>query len=718
MNKSSWPDKGIFSVGGWHPLPARLRRSVNQPEDLESQYEWDFSEERVQLLASNGVNLVLSQFDRGLSNSDAAEDHARAKRLSGLCHRYGLKHGSYLANTVYFESMLKDHPECEDWVVKTHKGTFSHYGGEQTFRWVACFNSPGWRERMKDTIQKAIEYVNTDLLHFDNLAVWPEPDGCHCIYCQKKFREFLYSRYPSDADQKFRFGYTGFETFRIPNFYENFQPAWSFDRFVSPLIQDYIDFRCETVTDYIKDLSQYARSLNPDIMLDSNGQSISGVNRALVHGINSEAQLKYVDIMCDECPDFREDNEADAVPKSILKFRSMKQARQLGKAVFTAFKDAKDLAFNLAFGGSPGIFMEWGYAEQNKKEKNPLPEDVQTLLNHFQANQNLYGTLRPAAKIAVLRSQKSLSYISTSTHLSACVLEQTLFNRCIPFTIIGDEGLSVKGLKEIDLLILPDVEYLSDDQEKIIKDFVLSGKSLMLTEATGQFKGTGRIRKIPAFNDIFNFGARNADGEKENASLDPSNQFKDEPKQFSETKFAKFGAGRAVYVPEIQYRHQAGSFESKYNIHYNGIDSRYWKEPLNTQELLNAMQWLKADLYPVKLHNAKNIFIDTVELRDKSQACMIFRAGDDSSPLTLRFSVKASQAPVMGNLYIPGNDKLEKLEWKKREDYFETELRGIKRLAIISYILRKKPKKGKVKNEGKSTINRRSNVRTRDICSV
>lgn len=695
MNKLSWPDKGIFSVGGWHPLPARLRRSVNQPEDLESQYEWDFSEERVRLLASNGVNLVLSQFDRGLGDSDATEDHKRARKLSVLCHRYGLRHGSYLANTIYFESMLKDYPECEDWVVKNYNNKFSHYGGEQTFRWVVCFNSPSWLVRMKTIIRKAIEYVDTDLLHFDNLSVWPEPDGCHCVYCQKKFRAFLYQRYPTAEEQKFRFGYTGFETFRVPNFNESFQPAWSFDRFVNPLIQDYIDFRCETVTDYIKKLSQYSRSLNPDIMLDSNGQSISGVNRALLHGINSETQLKYVDIMCDECPDFRKDNEADAVPASILKFRSMKQARQLGKAVFTAFKDAEGLAFNLAFGGSPGIFMKWGYAEQNQQEKNPLPKDIEILLNHFKSNSNLYGTLRPAAKVVLLRSQKSLTYISTSTHLSVCVLEQVLFNHRIPFTIIGDEELSSKSLKNFDLLILPNVEYLSDDQEKIIENFVFLGKSLMVTEDTGQFKSTGRIRKLPAFNDIFKFEEKNSDCEQENASFDPNKQFREKQKQSSKIKFAKFGAGKAVYMPEMQYRYRAGVFESRYNIHYNGIDSRYWKEPLNTRELLNAMQWLEADLYPVKLYGAENVFIDIVKLRDKNQACMIFRAGNDSSPVSLRFGVKASQIPVMGKLYLPDNGNAEKIKFEKNGDYFETELKEVKKLAVVSYILTKTSKRSK-----------------------
>src|SRR5206468_6668480 len=173
---------------------------------------------------------------------DQAEDVERARLLADLCHRHGLRHGSYLANTVYFESMLKQHPECEDWVTKAYDGRMVYYGGEQTWRWVACFNSPGWRARMKRQIDMAIGHVKSDWLHFDNLAVWPEPDSCHCRHCQLAFKEFLGSRYSTADAQRRRFGFAGLESFRAPNWYLRFNKPWDFDRIRNPLMQDWIDF--------------------------------------------------------------------------------------------------------------------------------------------------------------------------------------------------------------------------------------------------------------------------------------------------------------------------------------------------------------------------------------------------------------------------------------------------------------------------------------------
>src|SRR5205814_2428103 len=189
-----WKTAGLVYAGGWHPITGRIRGQIPD-EFVEGDYAWEYTEEHICRLKELRVTILIGQFDRGLSDIDQAEDVERARLLADLCHKHGIRHGSYLANTVYFESMLKQHPECQDWVVKAHDGRMVYYGGEQTWRWVACFNSPGWRARMKRQIDMAIGHVKTDWLHFDNLAVWPEPDSCHCQHCQRAFKEFLLRRY-------------------------------------------------------------------------------------------------------------------------------------------------------------------------------------------------------------------------------------------------------------------------------------------------------------------------------------------------------------------------------------------------------------------------------------------------------------------------------------------------------------------------------------------
>jgi beta-galactosidase GanA len=680
-----WQKEGLIKAGGWHPLSARLRCSVNCSEEEEEFYEWEHSEQRVKRMKELGMNLVIGQFDRGLGETDHEEDHEKARKLAELCHENGIHHGCYMANTVYFESVLKDHPDCEDWVVHTYDNRFVHYGGEQTYRWVGCFNSPGWRDRTKKMIKKAIEYVKTDLLHFDNLAVWPEPDSCHCKYCQEKFKAFLYEKYPTPEQQKKRFGFTGFETFRAPNFYLRFQAPWDFDRFRNPLIQEWIEFRCATVTDYIKDMSQYAHSLNPEIAIDSNGQSVWGANQAFLHGINQTQQAAHVDIVCEENPDWREDPEPDAIPRVTRKMRGMNLMRHLGKLVFTAYKNEEELAYNMVFCGCPGINFHWGYAEPKKMELRPPQPGVQELLKMLKRNTDLYLGAKPLAKTAIWRNQRSLAWTNFDTHLSACVIENALFKRRIPFSIIQDEFLTEEGLKKFKLLIIPNVEYISDEQISTIKRFVQNGGAVLITENSGIYKNTGRARKNPAFAEMFGEKFSASKGtQEENGNFDPNKQFKDKHTS-GDSATNVFGKGKCAYIGKIEYKHKPKTFKTGHNVHYDTIDSRYWKDPYNADEILEMMEWLEPDYKPVRIFAHPELRMDWLKFRTGEEGCQILRTGELNSTTDLRFAVLSKTEPKNAGLLRPDNEHPISLEWTKNGKYFETCLRNVGRHVIIKY---------------------------------
>ena len=127
---------------------------------------------------------------------------------------------------------------------------------------------PRLAQRTKREIKIALDFVKTDWLHFDNLSLWPEPHSCHCKYCTRKFREFLQRRYPSEQSQVRRFGFPAgdFSTFSPPNYWLLTVPPWKIDRWENPIMQEWIEFRCWTVTDYIREMSEYGRSLKPDVV--------------------------------------------------------------------------------------------------------------------------------------------------------------------------------------------------------------------------------------------------------------------------------------------------------------------------------------------------------------------------------------------------------------------------------------------------------------------
>ncbi len=681
-----WLARGLIVAGGWHPCTGRVRNRIPE-ENIEAEYDWEFTEEHILRLKELGITLLMGQFDRGLGDTDQAEDQERARQQCELCHKHGIRHGAYLANTVYYESMLKDYPDCEDWVVRTFDGRKHYYGGEQTWRWVGCLNAPGWRARMKRQIEKAIQVVGTDLLHFDNLGAALEPDGCHCDYCQAAFRKFLGNKYPDARTQKRRFGFAGLEQFRIPHWFMRFSPPWTLDRIQSPLLQDWLEFRTATVTDYIADLSAYARSLDPKICLDSNGQAIHGNNGGLTQGRgDNEGQAAHVDCLWEENPDRRADDDPRASFAAARSIRTMLFARRLGKPVVTSYRDEEELAYNMTFSGHPGINMHWGYAEPGRMPLNPAQPGVADLLAQYRRHTKLYTPCAPAGRVAVWRNQQSLLQINFDTHLSAAVIEHMLFTQRIPFSIVQDSFITEEGLRAFDLVIVPDVEFVSDAQVRALTRFVEDGGGVLITERSGMYTPEPRIRAVPAFAGLFARGFKSSSGR-----LQETGQT-DEFKQFAMKEgtgapaCVTAGRGRAAYLPAIQYVHQPRAFKSGYNAHYDGIDSRYWKEPYNAHEIVTTLEWLHPGLRPVQVHGAPELRLDYLTADDGATVVPMVRLGKLDGSRDAPFSISARRAPKESALFVPERRKAVALEWTVTGNRVETILRGIGRHAVVRFI--------------------------------
>jgi len=656
-----WRTEGILVAGGWHPLPARIRAGA-KPDNQEETYAWEYTEEHILRLKELGITVLISQFDRGLGPTDQAPEQENARLQAALCHKHGIRHGCYLANTVYYESVLKDHPECEDWVLHTFYGLNAHYGGEQSWRWVACFNSPGWRERMKREIKTAIEFVKTDWLHFDNLCWWPEPDSCHCPHCQRAFKEFLLARYPDDESQRRRFGFPGLEHFRAPNFYVRFTKPWDLARIDNPLMQDWIAFRCHSITDYITELAGYARELKPDVVIDSNGQSIRGCNQAIINGVRTDDQALPVDVVWDENPDYRP-GESEEVPGVGRFLRGMNHFRRAGKRCTTSYRTEEELAWNITMGGDPGINSTWGYAEPNLAPLNEPAPGVAELLAHYKRHLELYTLQEPAARVGVWRNWQSLAFESSETHVSVCVMEHLLWKRRIPFSTITDRFIDQKELRAFDLLIVPNVKFVSDEQLRTIEEFVAAGGKVLLTEQTATRDGEERIRSRDALERLLKpYGRSDAD-----------------------TVFAEHGKGRAAYLPKIDYVHRAHSLEGGlYNKYYPGCDSRYWREPNNAAVVLDAIAWLYPDYQPVKVFGASDLYLDYLCLEDGSFAVPMLRTGE-VKPVSLRLGVRARQQPKEGRLYVPEKARPVRLAWQRLDNMWETTLPSVGRHAVVRW---------------------------------
>jgi hypothetical protein len=681
-----WEQEGFLIAGGWHPLSGRIRSGGNA-ENEEELYSWEYTEAHLRRLKKLGITLLIGQCDRGLSPGDQKESQKLAKKMAGLCHKHGIRHGSYMANTIYFESMLKELPDCEDWAVHTADGRKAHYGGEQTWRWVACFNSPGWRLRMKREIDIAITEVKTDWLHFDNLAVWPEPDSCHCKYCRESFRSFLLSRYPDRKAQKKRFGFDAedFSTFVGPTFYLRFIEPWTLNKIHNPLMQDWIDFRAHTVTEYIREMSAYARSLKPDIGIDSNGQSIWGTNQALLHGIRHDKQISHVDMFWEENTDKKAEEPRSDIAL-IKTFRGMNYGRRMGKAVVTAYHDAAELARNITLAGHPGINVQWGYAEPKKAPLREPQPGVAQLLDFYKRNTAFYTQGVPAARIAVWRNYHSLAYDSFAPHHSACTMEYLLLKRQIPFNIIMDCEFDSDNPLDMDLLIIPNMQQITDDEAAKIIAYVKRGGSLLFTEKSGSINEDQRLRVENVLSDLFPNGYKSGRcAREETATFDPNQQFRDSEMN-GMAVFSRCGKGKVVYLPTIDYVHSPRSLPGGfYNIKYQGCDSRYWQEPKNAEEIIAAVEWLCPDYRPFRFYG-EDIVFSFLRRKDNALAVPFFRT-DDGPVRDYRFVVNDTRRPKQGRVMNPEEKAPAVVEWRENGCGWETVLTGITRHAIITWKL-------------------------------
>ncbi len=678
-----WKNQGLVVAGSWHPLCARIRAG-NVYENDEELFAYEFTKKNFDALKNRGVTLYVGQFDRGYSFLDQAPYVALARKASDAMHRRGIRFGVYMANTIYFESVLKEEPRCENWAVQTHDGRKVHYGGEQTWRWVACFNSPGWIQRMKRMVEIAIREVKADLLHFDNLGVWPEPDSCHCGHCQKAFKVFLQERYPTARAQKRRFGIAGLAHYSAPNFYLRFCPPWSFGQINNPLMQDWIRFRCATVVRYATILRDHAKSLNPKVCMEGNGAGITGLNRSFTHGVDSDRMLKVLDVFWDENADVKIDPapvRPGEPPVFTHPHRSANLSRRLGKPMIRHCMNARDLCANLAFQGAAGIVAQFGYAEMRTMNRQPIPADLRQCLQYYRKHLSLYRDALPDHRIGIFRNFESLAFNCFDTHRSAAVMEQLLLNRRIGYDILLNSDLEKGALGRYRLLILPNVKYLSSPVRDRLLKYVAGGGALLLTEQTGQYNEEERIRVQPAFGRLFRGLEAARENRVEAMEFDPHQQFKS---CFSEglPAFASHGRGKAAYLPRIQFAEMIGTGDgTNYNVHYRGVDSRYWREPKNSAEILAAIDRLYPGHSPNRIVAGHGIFQGNVRWKDGRRGLMLFNQSETVShgvPLILKKARKVT-------MYDPEKEKPLNLTVRKTRNGCEAVIPSIKHHLVIQW---------------------------------
>jgi hypothetical protein len=173
--------------------------------------------------------------------------------------------GTYIGDTIFTETMLRDTPSAAEWVRYMENGDPVRYPGAP-YRYRADFNHPGYVEHMKKVIRVAIQDVKTDLIHFDNVLLREPPYTGDTPDINRRFREFLLNKY-SPEQRKSRFGFSDIRGLKVPSWAGISNPA-AMPKVTDPVIQEWIDFRCHDLAEYYGKLAGYIHQLNPDVVVE------------------------------------------------------------------------------------------------------------------------------------------------------------------------------------------------------------------------------------------------------------------------------------------------------------------------------------------------------------------------------------------------------------------------------------------------------------------
>ncbi len=493
---------------GWEPLDHYRRLSGNagavdgRAPSLREWYDRLHSKELVKLMADIGINLAVTHFFKGFGLKHEHDEQMRTKALVQLAHEHGIRVLGYCqSRSLYYETFLLEEPEATDWIQRDQLGQPRTWGGAY-YRWAPCIMNRDFRSYMKRVIRFGLEEIGLDGIHFDNCYAQP----CYCETCQQAFRKWLSERYPSPRE---RFGLASFDAVRLPP--ERRSPGSIND----PLIQAWVRFRCEALGEYLDDLSDYARSLRPDVIVL--GNPAYPRNPHATHDISVWAPLvgKALDLM------FAENGQFPGMDEEALisQVRAYKHAAAIGYRVIsttwqrgrenrlglpeTASQIKLQVAEAAANGGIPGTnwaLRPMGEGDRMRIDRAEWRQALKEYLLFVQANRDSMRGAQRVKDVAVLYSFASEAFDTRRATAIRLATEEALLRGGLTWEALFTDDMS--ELDDFSVLVLAGQSHLSDCECAAIRAFVEKGKKLILIGENGYRDETGLERGVDPFGNL------------------------------------------------------------------------------------------------------------------------------------------------------------------------------------------------------------------------
>jgi hypothetical protein len=380
-------------------------------------------------------------------------------------------------------TFFKDHP---DWVQRKLTGEPAIFGGGTAFWidegdedvWISPY-AQEWRkiymERVRQIAATGIDGIFVDIpywmTHFDG---WEDSWASFDDYTVAAFKE----KTGLDAKTDLKLG-----DFTDANF------------------RRWVDFRIESLSNFMQEVNEQAKSVNPECKVIA--EIYPGIEESAVRvGADVYALFQVVDVIAHEYSGGR-GNAASKNPSDWF-------SRMAGMHTFRAFA-----------GGKASWMLSYSWAPE--QEKIAPSEAIKNLmLSNVMAGANCWDAARHVMSGSNDLETRKVVYQWISDHEKTFYLPRTsvhpigiYFSPKTRDYFADDFMASYKGVLYMflqghrefeivtprtlaafagDVLILPDVKCLSDEENSLLRKYFESGKALMVTGESGKYDATGAVR--------------------------------------------------------------------------------------------------------------------------------------------------------------------------------------------------------------------------------
>jgi len=490
----SWVvEEGICGASSHEPLKF-YRRMGDNPRWREEWYFAHRTEEFAKKMSDAGFNHINLALFKGFGleeEHDEIED--LAKRIP-IFQKHGIRVRSYIQfGSVMRETIQKEIPNVADWCKRNSAGEIITYRwGNQDWRWRPCHNRPEFIAYLKKCVDRAVE-IGVDAIGFDNVKQgWAGDyhDFCYCELCRGLFRDYLQERF---AERQDLVGISSFDYVEPPTVHHPEEV----------ICQSWLRFQDERLYANVKELYDYAKSKNPDVLMNANGlpAHVDGAcsDTAMWEG-HIHPRIEDDEIVC-AAQAYKHGNDRGVF---VYAFPALPFTEE--EAESSDSPNLRTLKLGIAYAsacGGHGVFVPAIDSKmrgvQFPLDKSAFANSCKTYFEFLKKHRPLFHPAESISKAAIYLNWPSWNLDHQRVQSVFQVVEQVFLRNHVLFDIFYMRDLA--EIRSYDFLVFPDIKCVSDEELEALSAFKKGGGKIAALGETACYDEFFRERLEPGLGD-------------------------------------------------------------------------------------------------------------------------------------------------------------------------------------------------------------------------